>query len=364
MGGVGQETIIALLDNDDRDGVPTTDAQWASDKREFVLDDREANLDERERLADERERLANEREALADERDRAFQHRSQALDGFDASAARTERVIAGKARAVAGLSRGEARRVALAAVEVARSELARSEHVPPLLAQFAVLARHLHGSPSLEECLADVLAFTHRISEPSDDVSITTFQRNTLRTRAATSDLARALDEMQEQTDEGPAREAVQHVDDAVVSGNLGTDERWPDFGPLADEVGVLSALSVCIYLDREPGELLGTLNQYSTDLDAFGTAEREMAIVLAAHAAVAIDSVRTTEKLDSVTLGLRTRDVIGQAKGILMERGRLTADQAFDALRNASQLLNRRLADIAADVTYTGDIPKPPRPR
>jgi len=53
----------------------------------------------------------------------------------------------------------------------------------------------------------------------------------------------------------------------------------------------------------------------------------------------------------------LSTRDVIGQAKGILMERQRLSAGDAFDLLRRASQRLNRKLADIAEHLARRYDV-------
>jgi len=55
---------------------------------------------------------------------------------------------------------------------------------------------------------------------------------------------------------------------------------------------------------------------------------------------------------------GLSTRDVIGQAKGILMERQCLTAGDAFDILRRASQRLNRKLTDVAEHLAETGELP------
>jgi GAF domain-containing protein len=336
----------------DRDSETRTasDEEWATDKREFVLD-------HRERLLDERERIADRRDAIANARERELDARSRVLDVVDSPEFHSSRATTTSARAAAAVSRGEARRLALAAVEVARSELSKSGYVPPLLAQFAILAKHLHGSASVQECLDDILHFTNRIMSSSDDVTISTLERAVLRTRAATSGFAQAIDELQEHSAEGPSQQALEQAQ-AVVSGHLGNDERWPHFGRLAQGVGVLSVLSVCIRLDREPAQLLGTINQYAKAPDAFDRADEEMAIVLAAHAAIAIDSVRMTDERDNVMLGLRTRDVIGQAKGILMERGRLTADQAFDALRKASQMLNRRLAEIAAEVAHTGDLP------
>jgi AmiR/NasT family two-component response regulator len=50
---------------------------------------------------------------------------------------------------------------------------------------------------------------------------------------------------------------------------------------------------------------------------------------------------------------------VIGQAQGILIERERITADEAFDILRRASQHLNRRLREVARDLVDTGETPE-----
>ncbi|MCU1451107.1 MAG: uncharacterized protein JWP02_3277 [Acidimicrobiales bacterium] len=64
------------------------------------------------------------------------------------------------------------------------------------------------------------------------------------------------------------------------------------------------------------------------------------------------------TDKIDGLEEALLSRDVIGQAKGILMERLRLTPDQAFEHLRLASQHSNRKLRDLAAHVAETGQWP------
>jgi AmiR/NasT family two-component response regulator len=61
------------------------------------------------------------------------------------------------------------------------------------------------------------------------------------------------------------------------------------------------------------------------------------------------------TDKVDGLEEALLSRDVIGQAKGILMERLHVTSDQAFDELRSASQKHNRKLRDMAAELAETG---------
>ena len=67
-----------------------------------------------------------------------------------------------------------------------------------------------------------------------------------------------------------------------------------------------------------------------------------------------------------NLTDALRTRELIGQAQGILMERERITADQAFDVLRRASQHMNIKLREVAETLVDTGESPNtgPPRPR
>lgn len=53
----------------------------------------------------------------------------------------------------------------------------------------------------------------------------------------------------------------------------------------------------------------------------------------------------------------LLSRDVIGQAKGILMERLMTTPEDAFDILKRTSQHLNLKLREIARRVTKTGEL-------
>jgi AmiR/NasT family two-component response regulator len=53
----------------------------------------------------------------------------------------------------------------------------------------------------------------------------------------------------------------------------------------------------------------------------------------------------------------LVNRDVIGQAKGILMERFKITAEQAFDVLAKVSQDTNRKVSAVAEDLTRTGTL-------
>jgi len=80
---------------------------------------------------------------------------------------------------------------------------------------------------------------------------------------------------------------------------------------------------------------------------------ERDASIVSVPEGATVADLIKSLR-----AIRLSTRDVIGQAKGILMERQRLSAGDAFDLLRRASQRLNRKLIDVAEHLTETGELP------
>ena len=72
---------------------------------------------------------------------------------------------------------------------------------------------------------------------------------------------------------------------------------------------------------------------------------------------AVTVDAARRQANLRQA---MESRDIIGQAKGILMARSQISADDAFDTLRRASQRLNVKLRDLAERIAQqrsAGDI-------
>jgi hypothetical protein len=103
-----------------------------------------------------------------------------------------------------------------------------------------------------------------------------------------------------------------------------------------------------------------GSLNAYAVAPNAFNDEAVEIGLILAAHASVAVRAIRerdAAEQLGShLHNALASRDVIGQAKGILMERLRITPEDAFDMLKRSSQRLNLKLREIAQSLTETGE--------
>lgn len=190
--------------------------------------------------------------------------------------------------------------------------------------------------------------------------SVTMREDGAFCTVASTHAAATEVDQAQYQASEGPCLDAV---DDAIVYAPAFPDNRWPRLGACPTESGVQSAVSYRL-LTAAPltdASLGGSLNSYATSPHAFDVEAREIGLVLAAHASVAASTVHERTALEQLGgqlhEALSSRDVIGQAKGILMERLRITPDDAFDALRRASQRLNLKLREIAQNLVETGEF-------
>ena len=172
-------------------------------------------------------------------------------------------------------------------------------------------------------------------------------------TVASNHEAAEHADRLQEAEDEGPSVTATERsgIGLALVH-DLGADCVWPRFGArAADELGLHSVLSTGMFPGGETPRF-GALNFYSWSAHSFEDTDKDHALVLAAHAATAIAAVRARTAAEvreaQLTQALESRDVIGQAKGILMERRGYTADEAFDLLRRTSQNLNVKLREVA----------------
>jgi GAF domain-containing protein len=152
---------------------------------------------------------------------------------------------------------------------------------------------------------------------------------------------------------------------DAIASGvtfyaeELAADSRWPRFGPVATEGGIRSVLALPLLAADSS---LGALNLYAYYPRAFGVIDRARGLILASLAALALSTAQSHSDDERRAANLRaavaTREIIGQAIGILMERERIPADQAFDVLRRASQHLKLKLREVAQTLVDTGESP------
>jgi GAF domain-containing protein len=178
-------------------------------------------------------------------------------------------------------------------------------------------------------------------------------RRREIRTVATTGDLPCDVDQAQFDTGEGPCLTAL-YREKVVSVPDVEKDARWPLFAARAAELKVASMLSFQLFVEHDD---LGALNLYAGQTDAFDEESVHVGSLFAGHAAIALSAAQQRRHLGDA---VQTRDLIGQAKGILMERHRLTADQAFAVLTRASQLTNIKLRDIAEQLTRTGKLPSP----
>ncbi len=170
---------------------------------------------------------------------------------------------------------------------------------------------------------------------------------------------ASAVDQAQYEAHEGPCLDAVETP---IVYARSFPDNRWPT---LASRPADLGAHSVASYrlaaASQASAGTSGSLNTYGIEPDAFSDEAQQIGLILAAHASMAAGAVRERDALQDVAehlhQALLTRDVIGQAKGILMERLKLTPEAAFNILRHASNVLNEKLHVVALTLAETGDL-------
>jgi hypothetical protein len=226
----------------------------------------------------------------------------------------------------------------------------------PLGQQFAQLTKRLVRAGTVADVLTQVVDAASAVLPDVSLVSVTLRgDDGKLHTPVETDPVATELDELQYSYREGPCFDAARKPGLAYAhSPDLGGEATWPRFGPDAADRGYRSVLSTALLPDAMPPSLSGALNLYSTTTGELGDEEtRDQALLLATHASLALagtEAVRLAELRETqLRRALDTRDVIGQAKGILMQRRGISADEAFDLLRRTSQDLNVKLAELAA---------------
>ena len=177
----------------------------------------------------------------------------------------------------------------------------------------------------------------------------------TVESRAATDPLAERMDAIQTELGQGPCLDAVWEQESVHIP-DMAAESRWPRFTAAAAEAGIGAML--CFQLFVADGRL-GALNLYASPAGAFDEEARFTGLIFATHAAVAITGARQEETLSTA---LANRDIIGQAKGIVMERFHLDATRAFALLARLSQAENIKLRDIATKlVADVADSPGGP---
>jgi GAF domain-containing protein len=181
----------------------------------------------------------------------------------------------------------------------------------------------------------------------ADYVGLSLLHDGKVHTAAYTDPFVLEVDAEQYATGEGPCLQAIAARTVFQVD-RSDQDQRWPQFGPRAAGKGVNSVLSLPLVIDGT----VGALNLYARSSAAFEHADHAFGSLFGSQVAVALHNARIYAErarlAEQLNEALTSRAVIDQAKGILMERERIGADEAFDMLRAISRDNNIKLREVA----------------
>ena len=217
------------------------------------------------------------------------------------------------------------------------------------------LARVVLVDRELHEVLTEIVQTSRRAINGAEATSITLIRDERGYTAAYDGQLAMDADELQYQRGYGPCLDAGRSGELFLVT-DMSAEERWPDYAAHATALGVGSSLSVPLPFQ---GATIGALNNYARRPGAFGDSDVRLGEEVAAFVAIAVANAeaaaRATDDLANMRRAMASRSVIEQAKGILMERYKITSDPAFTLLTHSSQRSNVKLRDVADELTSTG---------
>lgn len=231
-----------------------------------------------------------------------------------------------------------------------------------LAREFAVLASGLQAGSDSQTHTDVALTRLARLAvdtiSGADCAGVTVAERGVLRTLCSTDPLVQSVDEVQYALHDGPCIQALEQST-SFVSDDLRVDERWPEFATGALKRGVHAVMSFRLQL--QPGDSRpASLNIYATKPSAFAEEGLAVGSLMVAHMDLALAADRAQVRAHNLEIALESNREIGVALGILMARHTITEPEAFVLLRRASQRTNRKVREVAAHVTQTGELPEP----
>jgi putative methionine-R-sulfoxide reductase with GAF domain len=224
----------------------------------------------------------------------------------------------------------------------------------------AEIARSLFTQPTVIATLQRIVDTAAETIDDCDGAGLLLVSKRKIVAGAWSNELVREIEKMEYEIGEGPCVDAIWERPTFESSDLRDEMSLWPTFAARALDAGVESMLAFRLFASEET---LGALDLYSRRRGAFDESARAFGTVFSAHAALALAGAQVHAHDLAVADGLRealaTRDVIGQAKGILMATRRVDADTAFDLLRTTSQHRNVKLRAVAEQVVFTRDLPE-----
>jgi transcriptional regulator with GAF, ATPase, and Fis domain len=218
---------------------------------------------------------------------------------------------------------------------------------------FADISASLLRTPAVEHTLQEIVVRAAETVEGAVSACITRVHKDgTVDTPAYTDEFVIDIDRAQVELGEGPCLQASEEASVLRIDDMAG-ERRWPRFAERALSLGVGSMIACSLAVTN--GER-AALNLHAARRDAFDPAATDLAAIYAAHCSVALSQATL---VDSLRVAMVSRQGIGEATGILMERHRVDSRQAFEMLVQASQRLNVKLRDLAEHVALTGQDPR-----
>ena len=213
---------------------------------------------------------------------------------------------------------------------------------------FAEISGVLLAEPDVQRTLDKMCVLLVDTVEGCDHAVVTVVSNGHLDSPAASDDVGPAVDAIQFEVRDGPCVEAIKEHQ-TVVTDDLITETRWPQFsGRAVEATGVRSMLAFRLFV---AGDTLGSLNLYSKQPGAFTEESLAVGTIFAAHASVALRAARTKEDLARLREVVETRELIGQAKGILMGRRGISSEAAMELLCRGAERLKVELRELARRV-------------
>jgi GAF domain-containing protein len=171
------------------------------------------------------------------------------------------------------------------------------------------------------------------------------------RTAAASDPIVEEADRRQYELDEGPCLSAT--MERSVVRiDDLHTESRWPRWREAVAALGLRSVLSSPLIAGEDS---IGAIKVYSRDVAAYDDGAEHLLAMFAEQAATLLANVRSLQDAQQLSAQLKEalaqRDLIGQAKGVLIAQGAADEQSAFRMLSSASQRSNMRFHEVARRV-------------
>jgi hypothetical protein len=224
---------------------------------------------------------------------------------------------------------------------------ARGDFTSLIESAMAELTDGFASNLDVEQILSRVTALAVDLIDGADYADVMLVGDDGFRSIAPSAPIVTELDEVQLRLDEGPCLAAATGHS-TIRSDDLEAEARWPQFAAAAVAAGIRSMLSFQLFTHRSGS---GALNLLSRRAYAFNPECEAMGAMLATHAAITLMHADQQRQFDSA---LASRDLIGQAKGMIMRERSVNAMAAFELMVKMSQNSNTPIRKVAQRIVET----------